>query len=286
MKKIYISIFLLLLSFFVLLSGLWGKFLEMYLIFLFITFAFTILTFYWDFSMIFEDYKDLSPCKQRSISFFLILLYIELYSLLRVYLLDLDIVPKKFITLIFISQIPLIAFILAELIRVTSEGSIKYLSALFSLFFIFLFSQKEISNYLTGAAGVLLISNMLFSTEFLNYMNTTKFKGEVLNKFNLILANKKDEWKVKINLLFISYSASIAIKNITPIGEKIKIINAFNTFFKLEIDKWVIERMIISGCLCMAIIVIYIGLKSVLDGKRCFNSVSKFIDRQYNLLDK
>lgn len=284
MKKIYISLGLLLLSFFVLLSGLWENFLVMYVIFLLITFAFSILTFYWDFSMIFEDYKDLSRYKQRSISFFLMLLYIGLYTLLRVYLLDID--PKKFITLIFISQIPLISFILAELIRVTSKGSIKYLSALFSLFFIFLFSQKEISNYLTGAAGVLLISNMLFSTEFLNYMNTTKFKGEVLNNFNLILASKKDEWKVKINLLFISYSASIAIKNITPVGEKTKIIKALNTFFKFEIDKWVIERMIIGGCLCICIIGIYIGLKGVLDGKWCFNTVSKFIDRQYKLLDK
>lgn len=284
MKKIYISLCLLLLSFFVLLSGWWENFLVMYVIFLLITFAFTILTFYWDFSMIFEGYKDLSPYNQKSISFFLILLYIGVYTLLRVYLLDID--PKKFITLIFISQIPLISFILAELIRVTSKGSIKYLSALFSLFFIFLFSQKEISNYLTGAAGVLLISNMLFSTEFLNYMNTTKFKGEVLNKFNLILASKKDEWKVKINLLFISYSASIAIKNITPVGEKTKIIKVLNTFFKFEIDKWVIERMIIGGCLCICIIGIYIGLKRVLDGKWCFNTVSKFIDRQYKLLDK
>lgn len=282
MKNINISLALLLTSIFLLRYSTLENFVVVYMIFLLLTFAFSILTFYWDFSMIFEDYQDLSRCKRISISFFLVLLYFELYVFFRVYFQELD--PKGNITLIFISQTPLMFLVLAELIRATSGGSIKYLSVFSSLVFMFLFSQKEISSYLTGAAGILLFSNMLFSTELLKYMNTTKFKGEVLSKINKILTDKKDEWKVKINLLFISYSASIAIKNITPICIKTKIINAIMIVLKMGMEKWVIERLIISYCLCMCVIGLYIGLKSVLDGKWLYKTVCKFIDRKYDLL--
>ena len=281
MKNIYISLVLLLSSIFLLYYCRVENFIFGYMFFLLVTFAFSILTFDWDFSMIFEDYQDLSLCKRRSISFFLGLLYFELYVFFRVYLQELD--PEGNITFIFISQTPLLFLLLAELIRYTSGGSIKYLSAFFSLVFIFLFSQKEISSYLTGAAGILLISNMLFSTELLNYMNTTKFKGEVLKKINKILTDKKDEWKVKTNLLFISYSASIAIKNITPIRFKTKIIKTSMIVLKMGMEKWIIERLIISYCLCMCVIGLYIGLKSILDGKLLYKTVCKFIDRKYDL---
>lgn len=281
MKNVYISLGLLLSSIFLLYYTRVEDFIFGYMFFLLVTFAFSILTFYWDFSMIFKDYQDLSLCKRISTSFFLGLLYFELYIFFRVYLQELE--PEGNITFFFISQTPLLFLLLAELIRATSGGSIKYPSAFSSLVFLFLFSQKEISSYLTGAAGILLISNMLFSTELLNYMNTTKFKGEVLNKINKILTDKKDEWKVKINLLFISYSASIALKNITPICFKTKIINAIMIVLKMGMENWVIERLIISYCLCMCVIGLYIGLKSVLDGKLLYKTVCKFIDRKYDL---
>ena len=204
MKNIYISLGLLMSAMFLLPFNRFENFILVYMIFLFVTFAFSILTFYWDFSMIFEEYEQLSWDKKMSTSAFLILLYTELYVFLRVYLQE--VAPKEFITLIFISQIPLMFLVLAEFIRASSEGSIKYRIFFIVLVFLFLFSQKEISNYLTSAAGVLLISNMLFSTEFLSYMNKTKFNEEVLNKIKKILTEKKDEWKVKVNILFISYS--------------------------------------------------------------------------------
>lgn len=285
MKKIYISLFLLSLPVVLLLlrwvsvdNFMW------YLILLFLTFVFSILTFCWDFSMIFKDYQQLSCGKKISISIFLILFYTELYVFLRLYLQE--VAPKEFITLIFISQIPLMFLILAEFIRASSEGSIKYRIFFIVLVFLFLFSQKEISNYLTSAAGVLLISNMLFSTEFLSYMNKTKFNEEVLNKIKNILTEKKDEWKVKVNILFISYSVSIAIKNSIPIGLKKCIIENIKSVLEYEIEKWIIERMIISYCLCICLIVIYIVLKNILDGKWFLKTVYKFIDRQYKLLDK
>lgn len=282
MKNIYISLFLLLISLLVLPRA--TDFPVGYLFLLFLTFAFSILTFYWDFSMIFEEYEQLSWGKKISISAFLILLYIELYIFLRVYLQE--VAPKEDITLIFISQIPLMFLIFAELFRGSSLGDIKYRIFFIAVVFLFLFSQKEISNYLTGAAGVLLISNMFFSTEFLSYMNKTNFNGEVLNKIEKILTEKKDEWKVKVNLVFISYSVSIAIKNIIPIGIKIYIMENIKSVLQYEIDKWIIERLIISLCLCICLIGIYIVLKNVIDGKLFYKSIYNIIDRKYNFLIK
>ena len=157
------------------------------------------------------------------------------------------------------------------------------------LFFtlLLLVSQQEFSNYLTGAAGILLISDLLFSSEIIEYLRTAKINEEVLNKIKTILHKRKDGWKIKINIVFISYSVTIALKNLLDKDFKGGILYwaryfLFRDIIRFDCEKIIIDRVLISSFVILGIISIYYLLMGILEGKILYKSISNKIDRLYD----
>lgn len=287
MQKVFISLIFLLYNLILLFNNhIWINtfFLYCYISFLVVTFYFSIRTIIDD-KTVRGDYRNHIKGERRCITVFLILFYLEIYVLIRVILNEFW--PENLITLFLLSQIPLILLILAEVFRYLFNGKITYLVMILFFTLLLLVSQQEFSNYLTGAAGILLISDLLFSSEIIEYLSTAKINEEVLNKIKTILHKRKDGWKIKINIVFISYSVTIALKNLLDRNFKGGILYwaryfLFRDIIRFDCEKIIIDRVLISSFVILGIISIYYLLMGILEGKILYKSISNKIDRLYD----
>ena len=229
-------------------------------------------------------YRQVNGWDRFFITFYLILFYGTFLTFVRVILKEFNFLTDLTDNL---ARLIIILLIDLEFVRSFTGGRMNYFKSIILSFGLFLLSQKEFVNYLTGAAGILLISNLLLSKEFIDYLKGSEFTKNEQEKIKTVLSEKKDDWKIKTSILFISYSVISALKNALPGVWKINIIqflreSLFVQLMSDDILRWFIDSVLISGLIVTSVAFLYVVLMGILRGSLLKKITFKFIEKEYN----
>lgn len=282
--SIYCSLFFLILMLFLLLFTCWQNFMGLFIILLLVAFFISLFTFIMKFKIIYCGYRQVKGWNSFFISLYLILFYGSFLTFVQVTLKEFNLLTDLNDN---IARLIIILLIDLEFVRLFTGGKMNYFKSIILSFGLFLLSQKEFVNYLTGAAGILLISNLMFSNEFISYLKKSNLTKEEKEKIETVLVEKKDDWKFNTSILFISYSAISALKNTFPGVWKSNIIQFLreSLFVKLESEdilRWFIDSVLISGLIVSSVALLYVVLMSTLKGNIFKKITFKFIEKEYN----